>query len=63
MKAYQKRVVAEKKALDKKLESLKAFLGTKAFRLPAEQDRLERQSWAMTEYSAILGERIAAFKG
>jgi hypothetical protein len=64
MKEYQKRVVAEKKALDKKLSALKEFIGTDVYKkLPSgERDRLTRQSWAMGEYSTILGERIVHFE-
>jgi hypothetical protein len=64
MKAYQKRVVAEKKALDKKLASLREFIGSNAFNDPcwAERERLRQQASAMNRYSAILESRIAAFK-
>jgi hypothetical protein len=63
MSPFQERVVAEKKELDEKHAKLVAFFSTEVFaELPdAEIDRLQRQSDVMAEYSAILGERIAAF--
>lgn len=63
LQPHQQRVVAEKAELDEKLNKLLAFHGTETFNaLPEEeQDRLIRQSVVMTDYSAVLGERIAAF--
>lgn len=64
MKPYQQRVVQEKSDLDEKLERLRVFIGTDEFDAldHAEQQRLEKQLWAMRDYSGILNERIAAFK-
>ena len=63
MQAFQQRVVDEKAELDEKLSKLDAFVLTGKFdALPnAEQERMQRQQKAMGEYSAVLGERIAAF--
>ena len=63
MQDFQKRVVDEKTELDEKREKLGAFKNTDAFaRLPwQEQERLNTQAHIMTMYSAVLGERIAAF--
>ena len=63
MAPHQQRVVDEKTELDAKREKLVAFGGTAIFAsLPQEeQERLDRQASCMTEYSEILGERIAAF--
>ena len=63
LQPHQQRVVDEKADLDEKLVKLLAFHGTETFAdLPEEeQDRLIRQSVAMTNYSAVLGERIVAF--
>lgn len=61
---HQQRVIDEKTELDDKLTKLKAFIdGTAIFAgLPDdEKERLVRQHSCMTEYSEILGERIAAF--
>lgn len=61
---HQQRVVDEKDELDKKLAALGAFLGTNPIfgGLPEpERMRLYAQHRAMTTYSSILGERIAAF--
>lgn len=60
---YQQRVVDEKRELDAKREKLGAFKNTDNFTaLPwQEQERLNTQSHLMTAYSAVLGERIAAF--
>ena len=65
MEAYQKRVIEEKSDLDGKIKRLNAFINdlNKFNGLPGdERVRLTRQETAMREYSAILGERIAAFK-
>jgi hypothetical protein len=63
MEAYQERVVQEKAELDAKREKLGAWKNTAAFAaLPwQEQERLNTQGHLMTAYSAVLGERIAAF--
>lgn len=63
MSDFRDRVVAEKTELDAKLGRLRQFLRSEPFLgLPHdEQRRLERQSDAMSAYSAILGDRIAAF--
>ena len=63
MEPHQKRVVAEKADLEGKIERLTNFLGTERFAsLDAdEQDRMRRQLGHMSAYSAVLGERIAAF--
>ena len=63
MMAYQQRVVDEKSALDRKLGRLTEFMTGESFSLIniAEQIRLNRQRMAMYDYSAVLGERIAAF--
>jgi hypothetical protein len=64
MKAYQERVVEEKKELDKKIEALDNFVNANeayADLDEEEQDRLTAQRTAMGEYSDILGERIEAF--
>lgn len=63
MEPHQQRVIDEKIELDEKLSKLTAFFDTKIFAsLPeAEQNRLRRQQFAMTDYSTILGERIANF--
>ncbi len=64
MQPHQQRVVDEKKELDDKLTKLHAFFtATPTFESldSAEQSRLRRQAELMGQYSAILGERIAAF--
>jgi hypothetical protein len=63
MAPHQERVVTEKAELDEKLTKLNAFFDTSIFAGldPAEQDRLRKQSMHMTDYSNVLGERIAAF--
>lgn len=63
MQDFQQRVVTEKTELDEKLGKLQVFLNTPRFMgLPAdEQSRMVRQASAMSEYSVVLGERIAAF--
>ena len=64
MKAFQKRVVAEKKLLDLKREKLDEFMNSSAFpQLPQdEQFRLLMQIGVMAMYSNILAERILHFK-
>jgi len=63
MKPHQERVVIEKAELDEKRKKLTVFLGGDVWRGldELEQSRLNRQLEAMTLYSNILGERIAAF--
>ncbi len=63
MKPHEERVVLEKQELDEKRKKLVPFIGGAIYRtLPEiEQSRLNRQLEAMTLYSNILGERIAAF--
>jgi hypothetical protein len=63
MQPHQQRVVDEKTELDSKLEKLNVFIGSLThFGLPElEQYRLARQAEAMSQYSRILSERIAAF--
>lgn len=60
---HQQRVVMEKAELDERRVKLGAFKNTNLFAsLPwQEQERLNTQSHIMTMYSAVLGERIAAF--
>ena len=67
---FQQRVVYEKAELDEKITKLAAFIET--FSAPfsvfgalpePERYRLYAQHRAMVAYSAILGERIAAFGG
>ncbi len=65
MELYQERVVVEKKELDDKLVKLKNFIfrsGGKWLDVPdAERLRMVKQYGYMSDYSRILGERIAAF--
>jgi uncharacterized protein YydD (DUF2326 family) len=63
MQPFQQRVVDEKKELDEKIDALESFLQSINFdAVPtAEQMRLKMQHGIMTDYSMILGERIAAF--
>ncbi len=63
MQPHQERVVIEKAELDDKRQKLTAFIGGTVWRglAEVEQSRLNRQLEAMTLYSNILGERIAAF--
>lgn len=63
LQPHQQRVVAEKLELDDRLNKLNAFFSTVMYKSlpPEEQDRMTRQSVAMTDYSDVLGERIAAF--
>lgn len=60
---HQLRVIDEKRELDEKREKLGEFKNTRMFAsLPwQEQERLNTQAHIMTMYSAVLGERIAAF--
>ena len=63
MLAYQARVVDEKAGLDKNIAALAAFMAKPGFYEvdPAERQRLMKQHELMTDYSLVLGERIAAF--
>ena len=63
MEPHQQRVVDEKTELDERLTKLIAFFNSQIFSgLPTdEQDRMKRQADHMTNYSVVLGERIAAF--
>lgn len=60
---YQTRVITEKSELDEKRQKLQGFIdGDKFAEVDAdEQDRLERQSAIMQDYSDVLEERITAF--
>lgn len=64
MQPHQQRVVDEKAELDVKLAALRKFINeSPVFKSldSAEKIRLRSQAYVMSEYSAILGERIAAF--
>lgn len=65
MLQYQERVLEEKISLDEKISKLDAFCRGDVFvKLFAnEQYRLIKQLEIMGQYSAILRERIAEFKG
>lgn len=58
----QQSVSSERSELDAKVSELDQFMRTDEFKglQVEERRRLGRQWWIMTEYSAILGERIAA---
>ena len=60
----QQKVIREKKELDYRLAELAAFFSTEQFNGldEAEKVRLNVQQFHMQAYSAVLGERIAAFK-
>lgn len=65
MKAYQKRVVAEKAELDGRLEKLISFIADNQAWLSLSADEkklLQRQEVIMEMYSDILAERISHFK-
>jgi hypothetical protein len=65
MEDFQQRVADEKKELDEKLTRLDAFIQKEKMYQQldhAEQGRLARQAVIMHGYSAVLAERIAAFK-
>lgn len=61
---WQKRVIEEKEILDSRLERLDNFIGKSLYCAASrsEQERLCRQASIMRDYSAVLGERIAAFE-
>ncbi len=63
LEPWQQRVIEEKTELDEKRDALGRFKQTDFFAaLPwQEQERLNTQAHVMTMYSAVLGERIAAF--
>lgn len=63
MQPHQQRVVDEKNELDERLGKLLAFFQTPMFGTlsEAEQSRMRNQARFMDGYSAVLGERIAAF--
>lgn len=63
MLQFQQRVVEEKAELDAKLDRLTTFLADAKVQALSneEQVRLRQQAEVMAHYSAILGERIAAF--
>lgn len=61
---HQQRVLDEKRELDERLAKLEAFiLDNPAWKAldKGEKDRLNLQAQAMTQYSKVLDERIAAF--
>ncbi len=62
MDTYQD-LVEQKAELDARLAELNDFMRTEEFNeLPSDERRRQaRQWWIMTEFSSILGERIAAF--
>jgi len=64
LQPYQERVVEEKKELDEKLGALNAFISDSRFftLFHDEQVRLKKQFKLMTEYSAVLKDRIEAFR-
>lgn len=64
MKPHQKRVVDEKSELDKKLDALKAFIGTPFFHTLEAKDRdlLSEQLGHMERYSGVLQLRINHFQ-
>ena len=61
---FQLRAIKEKAELDDKLEALLNFLPTPVCHGLDfdERCRLKKQAVIMSEYSAILGDRIRAFK-
>lgn len=65
LQPHQVRVVEEKKELDGRLAKLLAFFEMPIFEglSEAERSRLRNQARFMNGYSAVLGERIAAFSG
>ena len=63
MQPHQQRVVDEKTELDLKLGKLRIFLNGPLYPTldEAERTRLIEQANHMNGYSAVLGQRIAAF--
>jgi hypothetical protein len=65
MKAYQRRIVAERTALDNRRSKLITFIGSSEeydFLPAVERARINFQLKVMNMYSGILSERIAAFE-
>ena len=64
LQPHQQRVVTEKDELDEKIVKLNAFLNGSFFSTldSSEQEHLKLQAHYMSEYSDVLGARIAAFK-
>lgn len=62
---YQKRLIAEKRELSTRAGRLWLFMGTPEYREldGAERARLRAQHHIMLAYSAILLDRIEAFRG
>jgi len=61
---HQQRVIAEKVLLDSKVDALNSFIEINPLFNSldsSEQERLERQSYIMRQYSDVLSERIKAF--
>lgn len=63
MPLFQQRVLQEKQELDDKIKKLVPFIDGEIYKkLPEdEQVRLRKQVVLMSDYSEVLGERIAAF--
>lgn len=64
MKAWQERVILEKKELDEKLFKLLAFILSQDFSdidIPRQKGLLKEQCNTMIEYSEILRNRISRF--
>ena len=63
LQPHQARVIVEKTELDEKLSKLGPFLESDIFAKLniVERGQLHRQYKAMSDYSKILGERIALF--
>jgi hypothetical protein len=63
MQPFQQRVIEERTELERKRLALESFLAGPVFKsLPtAEQERMAKQFYHMTEYSLVLRDRINAF--
>lgn len=63
MQKFVERMIDEKKVVDERLEKLEAFLMTDTYNGLSQKERklLKEQAEAMTNYSRILGERIAIY--
>ena len=63
LQPYQQRVAVEKAALDEKLDALKLFMDTDAFRAlsPVERTDLNTQLYFMDGYSRVLHARMSRF--
>ena len=61
MEDYKSRLAQERKELDEKIEKLESFINSQEFYKvsPEEKDLLIEQHDTMTDYSVILGKRIA----